>query len=201
MRYNCCRRNVIVNAPSKSCNFQSRCGFVQLRTLMHCSCSTVKTSLLLHYFLRACWVPQFILPRLNCTQLLRTWLAPSRSAAPFTIHKCVLGCSLTLHFAGLVCSDHVCRNMRGFYCSRRLLFSPPRCVVLFAHLCGNQGLKTEQFIVMRVGIKIQAARYPFLPFSSVSRRPLLPDGPVLQLHGTSARLPSERQQCRRHLGT
>jgi hypothetical protein len=50
MRYNCCRRNVIVNAPSKSCNFQSRCGFVQLRTLTHCSCSTVNSSLLLYYF-------------------------------------------------------------------------------------------------------------------------------------------------------
>lgn len=50
MRYNCCRRNVIVNAPSKSCNFQSRCGFVQLRTLTHCSCSTVNSSLPLYYF-------------------------------------------------------------------------------------------------------------------------------------------------------
>ena len=140
MRYNCCRRNVIVNAPSKSCNFQSRCGFVQLRTLTHCSCSTVNSSLLLYYFFACVPGTTIHLAHLNCTQLLRTWLVPSLRSAPCTIHKCVLGCSLTLHLAGLVCSDHVCRNMRGFYCSRRLLFSPPRCVVLFAHLCGNQGL-------------------------------------------------------------
>ncbi len=192
MRHNCCRRNVIVNAPSKSCNFQSRCGFVQLRTLMQCSCSTVKTYLLLHYFF-ACVLGTTI--HFGSSQLhaaLADMVGPIPKVRAVHYHKCVLGCSLTLHLAGLVCSHHVCRNMRGFYCSRRPLFSPPRCVVLFAHLCGNQGLKTEQFIVMRVGIKIQAARYPFLPFSSVSRRPLLPDGPVLQLHGTSARLQSER---------
>jgi hypothetical protein len=109
---------------------RSRTALVLLSILL-CSCII---------FSRAYRVPRFILAHLNCMQLLRTWLVPSLRSAPCTIHKCVLGCSLTLHLAGLVCSHHVCRNMRGFYCSRRLLFSPPRCVVLFAHLCGNQGL-------------------------------------------------------------